>query len=237
VGRSKINVHRVRRYLPLLLIGAVFAVALGAGVMLFRYRMQSSSVAAVSTRTPAATSTPSSPSIPRALNYGRAGAEPTHLRGNPNAPVVLEEFGDFECFPCSSLWPILEKLEQDFGNQLAVVFREHPLKIHRYALDAARAAEAAGLQGRFWEMHDMLYRNRANWVPADYVRPYLDDYAMKLRLEVDRFKNDMDGQQVSQRITADQDRGESLSIDRTPILFVTARECPDPSVTRKAYAI
>jgi hypothetical protein len=131
--------------------------------MLFRYRMQSSSLAAVTTRTPAATSPPS---IPRALNYGRAGAESPHLRGNPNAPVVLEEFGDFECFPCSSLWANPRKARTRFWDQLAVVFREHPLKIHRYALDAARAAEAAGLQGRFWEMHDMLYRNRANWVPA-----------------------------------------------------------------------
>jgi protein-disulfide isomerase len=149
-----------------------------------------------------------------------------HLRGTPAAPVVLEEFGDFECLPCSSTWSVLEKLEHDYGSQLAVVFREHPLKIHRYALDAARAAEAAGLQGRFWEMHDVLYRNRASWVPADYVRPYLNDYATELRLDVDRFKNDMDGQEVAQRIAADQDRGESLAIDRTPVLFVNGQSVP-----------
>jgi protein-disulfide isomerase len=169
---------------------------------------------------------PPLPSTPAVLNYGRPGAEPVRLRGDPNAPVVLEEFGDFECLPCSVFWPVLEKLEQDYGNRLAVAFREHPLKMHRYALDAARAAEAAGLQGRFWEMHDILYRDRATWVPADYVRPYLNDYATELRLDIDRFKTDMDGEEVAKRIAADQDRGESLGIDRTPVLFVNGEKLP-----------
>jgi protein-disulfide isomerase len=246
--RSKISVHRVRRYLPILLIAAVFVVAIGAGVMLFRYRTQSSPAPPPSTptasftpiapspsaatsppnspSTPSTTSPPTLPATPATLTYGRPGAEPVHLRGDPHAPVVLEEFGDFECLPCSLISPVLEKLEHDYGNQLALVFREHPLKMHRYALDAARAAEAAGLQGRFWEMHDSLYRNRATWVPADYVRPYLNDYATELRLDVDRFKTDMDGEEVAKRIAADQDRGESLGIDRTPVLFVNGQKIP-----------
>jgi protein-disulfide isomerase len=143
-----------------------------------------------------------------------------HVRGDPGAPVVLEEFGDFECMPCSVVWPVLEKLEHEFGQQLVVVFREHPLKMHRYAPDAARAAEAAGLQGKFWEMHDMLYRNRATWVPAPYIGPHLNDYAAQLALDVDRFKADMEGAEVARRLAADWDRGESLGVDRTPIIFI-----------------
>lgn len=143
-----------------------------------------------------------------------------HVRGDPGAPVVLEEFGDFECLPCSRLFPALQKLEQEYDKRLVVVFREHPLKMHHYALDAARAAEAAGLQGKFWEMHDILYQNRATWVPAPYVRPYLNEYATQLQLNVDRFKEDMDGKAVADRIVADQERGDSLGIDRTPIVFV-----------------
>jgi protein-disulfide isomerase len=156
-----------------------------------------------------------------------------HRRGEPNAPVVVEEFGDFECLPCSVMSVILEKLQHDYGNRLSVVFREHPLKIHRYAVDAARAAEAAGLQGHFWEMHDMLYRNRATWVPADYIRPYLNDYATELRLDVDRFKSDLDGEAVAKRIAADQDRGESLAIDRTPVLFVNGERVAPTARTEK----
>jgi protein-disulfide isomerase len=147
-----------------------------------------------------------------------------HMRGEAGAPVVLEEFGDFECLPCSKLFPALEKLEQDYAKRLVVVFREHPLKMHRYALDAARACEAAGLQGKFWEMHDTLYRNRATWVPAPYIRPYLNEYATALQLDVDRFKEDVDGKKVADRIVADQDRGDSLAIDRTPVLFVNGEK-------------
>jgi protein-disulfide isomerase len=147
-----------------------------------------------------------------------------HVRGDPGAAVVLEEFGDFECLPCSKVFPILETLEHEFGKRLVVVFRQHPLKMHRYALDAARAAEAAGLQGKFWEMHDTLYRNRATWVPAPYVRPYLNEYATALQLDLDRFKADMDGPAVARRIIADEERGDSLAIDRTPILFVNGEK-------------
>jgi protein-disulfide isomerase len=262
----------MRRSLPFLIIGAVLAVALGAGIVLFRYRMEpppappppapspaptaielpSPSVSPTATEaqsptasvpeitppapdvsptaepsaTPTATSTPraTKPSKPIVFSYGNPGAEPQHVRGDSNAPVVLEEFGDFECMPCSVMWPVLEKLEHEFPQQLVVVFREHPLRMHRYALDAARAAEAAGLQGKFWEMHDTLYRNRTSWVPAAYIRPYLNDYATELGLDLERFKADMDGDNVSRRIAADQERGDSLGVDRTPILYLNGEK-------------
>ena len=175
---------------------------------------------------PAATSTPARRPKSVVFNYGQPGAEPQHVRGDPNAPVVLEEFGDFECMPCSLMFAILEKLERDYPQQLVVVFREHPLKMHRYARDTARAAEAAGLQGKFWEMHDMLYRNRATWVPAPYIGPFLNDYATQLGLDVERFKTDMESPQVAQRMAADWERGDSLGVDRTPIIYVNGQKIP-----------
>jgi protein-disulfide isomerase len=147
--------------------------------------------------------------------------------------VVLEEFGDFECLPCSLLWPVLEKLERDFAQQLVVVFREHPLKMHRYALDAARAAEAAGLQGKFWEMHDILYRNRATWIPATFISPHLNEYAGQLGLNKARFEADMDGPQVARRLAADWDRGDSLGVDRTPIIYVNGEKLPPTALNEK----
>jgi protein-disulfide isomerase len=125
-------------------------------------------------------------------------------------------------------------LETDYGKQLVVVFREHPLKMHHFALDAARAAEAAGLQGKFWVMHDTLYRNRGTWVTATYLRPYMNDYATELKLDLDRFKNDIDGPEVATRIEADQDRGESLGIDRTPVLFLNGQKLPPTDYNEKA---
>ena len=183
--------------------------------------------------TASAVTTPSAATVGPVFNYGRPGAEPMHVRGDAAAPIVIEEFGDFECLPCSLLWPVLQKLENDYGKQLVVVFREHPLKMHKFALDAARAAEAAGLQGKFWEMHDSLYRNRATWVPATYVRPNLNDYAAELKLDVERFKNDMDGPDVAKRIEADQDRGESLGIDRTPVVFLNGQRVAPADHTEK----
>ena len=153
-----------------------------------------------------------------------------HVRGDANAPVILEEFGDFECLPCSKLFPMLETLEKEFGERLVVVFRQHPLTMHRYALDAARAAEAAGFQGKFWEMHDTLYRNRPTWVRAPYIRPYLNEYATALQLDLDRFKEDMDAKRVTDRIVADQERGDSLGVDRTPVVFVNGEKVTLPDL-------
>jgi protein-disulfide isomerase len=244
----------MRRSLPFLIIAAVLLVAIGAGLLLYRLRLepepappppaptatpspveQPAATAAPSPKTSpsptaAATETQSaSPTAPSTagptFTYGRPGAEPLHIRGEANAPVVLEEFGDFECLPCSKVFPILETLEREYEKRLVVVFREHPLtKMHHYALDAARAAEAAGLQGRFWEMHDTLYRNRATWVTAAYIRPYLNDYARDLQLDVDRFKEDIDSPAVARRILADQERGDSLGVDRTPIIYVNGEK-------------
>jgi protein-disulfide isomerase len=116
------------------------------------------------------------------------------------------------------------KLEGEFDKRLVVVFREHPLQMHKFALDAARAAEAAGLQGKFWEMHDTLYRSRAEWIHGAYVTPYLNKYAGDIGLDVDRFRNDLDGDEVAKRIAADQDRGVSLGIDRTPVVFLNGQK-------------
>jgi protein-disulfide isomerase len=243
----------MRRALPFVIIGAVLIVALGAGLLLYRLRLEpepaspppapsatpspmqpatptaTASGEMASSPTPAATGTESaSPTAPSTAGptfaYGRPGAEPLHIRGDANAPVVLEEFGDFECLPCSKVFAILEMLEHEYEKRLVVVFREHPLQMHHFALDAARAAEAAGLQGRFWEMHDTLYRNRATWVRAAYIRPYLNDYARDLELDVDRFKEDIDSPAVARRILADQERGDSLVVDRTPILYVNGEK-------------
>jgi protein-disulfide isomerase len=188
----------------------------------------------IATATIAPSIAPVAPTAGPSFSYGRPGAEPMHVRGDPAAPAVLEEFGDFECLPCSLLWPILEKLERDYDKRLVVVFREHPLKMHHFALDAARAAEAAGLQGKFWEMHDTLYRNRATWIAAPYVTPYLNQYATEIGLDLDRFKPAIDGDEVAKRIAADQDRGESLGVDRTPTIYLNGQKIPPAEFKEEA---
>ena len=105
-------------------------------------------------------------------------------------------------------------------SRLRVVFRNFPLKMHEHALEAALAAEAAGLQGRFWEMHDVLYREQETWTKAPNVRELFESYAGTIGLDLDKFKKDMDGEQARARVDADRQRGESLGIQLTPTLFI-----------------
>jgi protein-disulfide isomerase len=166
----------MKRTLPFLIIAAVLV---AAGVIAW-YLKQSAVEKPVATFTQTASS-PASPA-----KVGEPGAEPPHVSGNPKAPVTLEEFGDFQCPPCGALHPMLKTLQQEFGPRLRLIFREFPLvPAHQHALAAARSAEAAGMQGKFWEMHDLLYDNQKLWSNAIDVRPIFEDYATKIGLDLE----------------------------------------------------
>jgi protein-disulfide isomerase len=155
------------------------------------------------------------------------GADPPHTRGNPNAPVTLEEFGDFQCPSCGNYYPELKKIETEFGERLRVIFRELPLvPMHEHALLSAQAAEAAGLQGddKFWQMHDMLYENQAKWTEAKDLVPIFVDYAKQLGLDADRFMKDLNGEKVAARIFQDGKRAHALGLSGTPSFFVNGKE-------------
>jgi protein-disulfide isomerase len=146
-----------------------------------------------------------------------------HARGGNNAPVTLEEYGDYQCPPCGALFPMVKAIEAQYGERVRFVFRQYPLPTHAHALVAARAAEAAGLQGRFWEMHDRLYENQTKWSTEIDPRPLYINYARDIGLDVDRFINDMNGPQAEARVTADRLRGRSVGVTGTPTLFVNGR--------------
>ena len=215
----------MRRYLPFFIIGAVLVIGSVSALLLFRSKYSST---------------------PLKIAAGKPGAEPSHIRGPANAQVTLEEFGDFQCPPCGKLAATLLTVEHDYGTSVRVVFREFPLAMHEHAQTAACAAEAAGMQGRFWEMHDLLFQNALNWakesarpfirvVPAPNaspdenavgVRAIFADYAKTLGLDVERFKKDIDSEEVKARIKSDQERAASIGVDRTPILFVDGVQIP-----------
>jgi protein-disulfide isomerase len=192
-----------RRYLAFGIIAVVLIAATVAGIFLFRAR-----------RTP--------PGL-QFVTANKPGAQPPHVRGDPKAPVTLEEFGDFECMPCFILWPALRNLEKDYGEKLAVIFRNNPMPQHAHALDGARAAEAAGLQGKFWEMHDVLYLQRGKWTKAADPRSEFSEFARRMEMDVERFNRDFDGPEVAKRVRDDHDRAASLGIDRTPVVFINGR--------------
>ena len=167
----------------------------------------------------------------RELSRAAPGAEPAHVRGEAGAVVTIEEFADFQCPPCRRLQPELKKIAGEYGTRLRVVFRQRPLPIHEHAVDAARATEAAALQNRFWEMHDLLFEHQREWSETQDARSLFNGYARSLGLDVERFVRDMDGAEVNARLLADQTRAESVNITGTPTLFLNGREIPAESMT------
>lgn len=201
-----------KRFLSFTIIAAVFIVAIASGAFLYRYRLAQI------------------PAVPRNLAAGKPGAVPAHVRGPTNAPVSIEEFGDYECLPCSVAFTVLKKVEHDYGKRVSFTFRQYPLKMHKHGMDAARAAEAAGLQGRFWPMHDALFQNRAVWTATPDVRVLFEGYASTAGLDLARFKTDLAGEAVTKRISEDQERASSVGVDRTPVVFVNGRSLPHTSL-------
>jgi len=139
-----------------------------------------------------------------------------HRAGPENAPVTLVEYGDYECPYCGSAHPIVERVRKELGPRLRFVFRHFPLKeIHPHALMAAQAAEAAAAQGKFWEMHDLLYDHQ-----TALDESHLLGYAKKLELDAARFQKDLEAGVYAQRVRADFRSGVRSGVNGTPTFFV-----------------
>jgi protein-disulfide isomerase len=129
-------------------------------------------------------------------------------------------------------------MEQEFGQRLRVIFREFPLvPTHPHALVAARSAEAAGLQGKFWEMHDLLFENQRTWHEVFDARPTFEGYAQKLGLDLERFRRDVSSQVVEQRIFLDGKRAHELGVKGTPTVFLNGREVPFESLATEKLRV
>jgi protein-disulfide isomerase len=206
----------MKRYLPFAIVAGVFFIAAGVGTSLFLWKERMIGAREIKT------------------TVDKPGAEPPHVRGPLNARVKIEEFGDFQCPSCAALSPALAQAEQKYHGKLCVIFRQFPLASHPHAQEAARAAEAAGLQGRFWEMHDLLYGSQLVWTRAANTRELFNQFAKSLGLDVERFKIDLGSEQVKARIVADQQRAASLGVSRTPAIFINGERLPDSSLNQKA---
>jgi len=217
----------MKRYLPF----AIIVLVLAAGLLTARYLINSPSTRPQ----PSPAGSPGESQTP--VVKGESGSEPPQALGKDDAPVTLEEFGDFECPPCGLLHPILKKFEADYGpDKLRIIFREFPLvPNHAHALAAARSAEAAGLQGKFWEMHDMIYEHQKDWHEAFDTRPIFEDYAKKIGLNLQQFQRDQTSEAVERRLFLDGRRGHSLGVQGTPTVFMNGREVPFESLAPEKF--
>lgn len=143
--------------------------------------------------------------------------------GNKDAKVILFEYGDLQCPSCGSAYPQIKAIKETYKEQIAFVFRHLPLtSIHPNALAAASAAEAAGQQGKFWEMHDQLYENQNSWSSAstDSRNDIFEQYAQAINLNMDQYRTDLVSTQVTKKIARDRAIASKVEAQSTPTFFL-----------------
>jgi protein-disulfide isomerase len=151
----------------------------------------------------------------------KAGASPPWSTGNPNAAVVIEVFNDYQCPPCGMFNEELKKVQILYGDRVRIVFRNFPLpQTHQNALAAASIAEAAGMQGKFVEMINLLYDQRHKWAEAKSANKLFSSYAQTLGLDVEKIEHDAASDEVGMRIRLDVERARSLNVMGTPTVFL-----------------
>ena len=142
-----------------------------------------------------------------------------HVMGPSHTPVTIVEYGDFECPNCKQAAPAVKLLLERFAGRVRAVFRHFPLEeVHPHALAAAEAAECAGGQGKFWEMHDLLFANQ------DHLKTnQLHSYAERLQLDMARYTSEMDDEVYRQRIREQMEGARRSGVRATPTFFVNGR--------------
>jgi protein-disulfide isomerase len=139
-----------------------------------------------------------------------------HVLGDLKAPVVIVEYGDYQCPYCGQAYAIAKGLLREFGDDLCLVFRNFPLtQVHPLAAMASQAAEAAGAQGKFWEMHDLLYEHQEALEFEDIL-----SYAQEIKLDIERFSQDVQTGAFRERISQDTRSGIRSGVNGTPTFFL-----------------
>jgi protein-disulfide isomerase len=146
------------------------------------------------------------------------------------ARVTIYEFSDFQCPHCKTAAPLLKKIVEESNGKVKVVFKQYPLLGHPKARDASKATIAADKQGKFWEMHDLLFKSQDDLQTAN-----LDDYAKKLGLDLKRFKADMQSKETDKKIDADIAEGHAAGVDATPSIYVNDRRFVFPPEQLRPY--
>lgn len=141
--------------------------------------------------------------------------------GGKDATVTLVEYSDFQCPACGAYFPVVKSLSQNYGDKLKIIYRHYPLtQLHRNAQLAAQAAEAAGMQGKFFDMHDMLFSGQKDWSDLADPTDTFVAYATQIGLNVDQFKADLTSSGVKDAIAQDVRGGNSANVDSTPTFFL-----------------
>ncbi|HDY88264.1 MAG TPA: hypothetical protein ENH82_09155 [bacterium] len=161
------------------------------------------------------------------LDYNKVYKLPlasSKIRGNPNAPVTIVEFSDFQCPYCSRLQPTLKQVLEAYPNEAKLVYKDFPLSFHKQAKNAAKAAHAAGEQGKYWEMHDLVFEKYNKLTEIMFK-----EFAEKLGLDMGKFMADFEGNKYDKQIQQDINLGRSVGVSGTPTLFMNGKRMKNRS--------
>lgn len=157
--------------------------------------------------------------------------EADHVRGNPDAAVTVTMYADFQCPACQTEYEVIARAWPRIRDEVRLVFRYFPLDTHRFSFQAARYAEAAGMQGRFWEMHDMLFSNQQAWSFVEDPTLMFEDYAEQIGLDIAQLRADIDRAEVRAKIISDQQGGVRAGVRSTPALFINGDQVSNPQTS------
>lgn len=147
------------------------------------------------------------------------------VKGNPESGVVLIKYSDFECPGCQTFDGFLRDLVEKKGDSFALVYRHFPLsQIHRYADAAARSAEAAGRQGKFWEMHNKIFDTQRVWAANPTAQTIFESYAKELGLDMTQYAQDFSDKELRSKINSDYQMGVRAGVAGTPTFFINGKQ-------------
>jgi len=147
-----------------------------------------------------------------------------YLPASSSATVTLVEFGDYECPACGIYNPWVNQLLTDFAGKFNYTFRNFPLPQHKNALISSYAVEAAGLQGKYWEMHEKVFSSSSEWVSLSKPQSVFEEYASSMGLDLIQFKKDIDSSQVKDKVQSDYNDSITLGINETPTFFLNGKK-------------
>ena len=155
-----------------------------------------------------------------------------YIKGNKDASVTVIEYLDFECEACGAYYPLMKQLAEEFKTDVRFVNRYFPLPGHKNGMQAALSVEAASKQGKYWEMHNILFENQEKWGEKQAADPKIfEEYAKQIGLNVDQFKKDVVSKEVKDRVERDKSSGEKLGNTGTPTFFLNGEKIQNPKTS------
>ena len=146
------------------------------------------------------------------------------IKGNKDASITLIEYSDFQCPACKTYAPMIKKLSEEYKDNIKVVYRHYPLPQHKNAKAAAYGAEAAGKQGKFWEMHDLLFEKQEEWSNEGDITEKLSIFAESLGLNKDEWRADYESQEVKDAVNADVTLANMINLSSTPTFLLNGEK-------------